>query len=141
MGRGQVRAGERAREATTPGSVPRGPGPAGSARFPYPKAGGVPASERAAGTITAPVRGTARAMGTGTDPVGGLAAVLGAVAMAVAVAGMAPDQGAGKGADTDLGPMTPTAPMTTKVTRTATVTAMARRPLSPSICGRSSGRF
>jgi hypothetical protein len=135
MGRGRVRVGERAQAAKSPGSVPRGPGPASSVRFPYPKAGGVPVPERAAGTITAPVRGTARAMDMETDPVEDLAAAL------VAVAGMASDRGAAKGADTDLGPMTPTAPMTAKVTRTATVTATVRLPRSPSTCGRSSGRF
>ncbi len=71
MGRGRVRAGEQVRAAKTPGSEPRGPGPASSARFPYPKAGGVPAPERAAGTITAPVRGTAPGHGHGNGPGGG----------------------------------------------------------------------
>jgi len=142
--RGRVKPAERARAAQAPGTEPRGPGPVSSARFLYPVAGEVLAPGQAVGTITAPARDKARAMGMGTAPATVTAADLAAtpvVAMALdKVVGTAPDWMTGRGAGMAPGPMTLTDPTTTTVPRTVTVTAMARRPLSPSICGRSSER-
>lgn len=143
--RGRVKAAERARAVKAPGTEPRGPGPVSSARFPYPVAGEALAPGQAVGTITAPARDRAPTMGTGTAPVAGPAAVP-VVAMALdKVADTGPDRVASMGTVTytspGQGPVTPTDPTTTTVPRTVTVTVMVRPPLSPSICGRSSGRF
>lgn len=137
--RGRPEAAVLDRVPRTTGSAPRGPAPASSARFPCPVADEVPAPEQVTGasTVTEPARDRTPATGikgTGTDPATGTVAGLAEV-LAV---GTAPDPVAG---DMGTGRVTSTVPMTTAVTRTATVTAMGRPPLSPSTCGRSSGRF
>ncbi|GAA3897150.1 hypothetical protein GCM10023084_57160 [Streptomyces lacrimifluminis] len=143
--RGRVEKTDRVRVAKDRASEPRGPGPVSSALFPLPLPvpGRVLDLEQVVVTITDPARDkAARAtvtLGTKTAPAAGTAADL----AAVPVVGTDPDPVTDTVEDTraDTGPVTPTAPTTTAVTRTATVTAMARQPLSPSTCGRSSGRF
>lgn len=119
----------------------RGRGPVSSTPFPFPTAVEVLVREQAVDTITepagdrAPTLGTMRttATGRGTETVAGLAAV--------PVAGTVPVRVTRTGEE---GPGTVAAPDPTTITtatRTATVTVMARPPLCPSTCGRSSGRF
>ncbi|GAA0290186.1 hypothetical protein GCM10009540_06780 [Streptomyces turgidiscabies] len=137
--RGRSEAAAPDRVTRTRGSAPRGPAPVSSARFPCPAADGGLAPEHVTGTstITARARGRTPATGTkgtGTDPATGAVADL----AGVPAVDTAPDLAA---EDMGRGRVTPTVPMTTAVTRTATVTAMGRPPLSPSTCGRSSGRF
>lgn len=137
--RGRVKVPEQARVTVKArNSDRRGRVPAGSGPVPFPAAVEVPARDQVRATITEPVRDKAPTMATvdtGTTPapvpVAGTAAVPVAITAPVRVA----DTGAGRGlvAATDL--------MTLTVPRTATVTATARPPLSPSTCGRSSRRF
>lgn len=137
--RGRVKAPEQARVAIKArNSEPRGRGPGSSAPIPFPAAVEVLVRERAMGTIMEPVRDKASAMGTRDTATTPTTATVTDPA-ATLVVGMAPERVAGAGAGP--GPVTATDPMTITVTRTATVTAMARPPLSPSTCGRSSGRF
>ena len=127
---GRVKAAEEARVAIRGRtSEPRGRGPASSAPFPFLAAVEGLVREQAMGTITEP----AMAMGTTS------AAVTVADLAAVLVVGMALVRVAGTGAGRGL--VKATDLTTVAVTRTATVTATARPPLSPSTCGRSSGRF